>query len=78
MGYFLAGVALALGLFLIVGAFLQWRWLVDPPLNWSPYYSQALLKRLLGTKFVIVFTYLLGLSIMAFALYGIYLLTFGR
>jgi hypothetical protein len=51
---------LAIGVILICGAFFRWRWLVDPPLEMSPYYSQALLKMLLGTKAVVWFTYILG------------------
>ncbi len=53
-------IPLVIGIVLICGAFFRWRWLVDPPLEMSPYYSQALLKNLLGTKAVVWFTYFLG------------------
>jgi hypothetical protein len=50
----------AIGVILWCGAFFRWRWLVDPPLSWSPYYSQALIKATFGTTAVIIFTYFLG------------------
>jgi len=59
-------VLFAVGIFLICGAFFRWRWLVDPPEEMSPYYSQALLKTMMGTRGVVWFTYFLGvLSIAA-------------
>jgi len=51
---------IAIGVFLWCGAFFRWRWLVDPPLTWSPYYSQAHLKAMFGTRAVVIFTYFLG------------------
>ena len=50
----------AAGAILIVGAFRRWKWLVDPPLGLSPYYSQAKLKEMFGRTAVVYFTYFLG------------------
>jgi hypothetical protein len=61
-------VLLAGGVFLICGAFFRWRWLVDLPEEMSPYYSQALLKTIAGTKRVVWFTYFLGVLCIALAL----------
>jgi hypothetical protein len=52
------------GLVLIIGAFRRWKWLVDPPLSWSPYYSQARAKEMFGSTFVLYFTYFLGLAFL--------------
>ena len=53
-------VSVTIGIILILGAFFRWRWLVDPPLEMSNYYSQALLKSIVGTRGVVWFTYFLG------------------
>jgi len=66
----LNGFVFALGVVTIIGAYRRWRWLVDPPIALWPYYSQAFLKRIFGTKFVIIFTYLIGLLLMALAVLG--------
>jgi len=63
-------ITAAIGVMLIVGAYRRWRWLVDPPTDLAPYYSQALLKRILGVRGVVVFTYLLGFTFVALSLYG--------
>ena len=49
------------GIVLVVGAYRRWRWLVDPPIEWSPYYSQAHIRRLFGKTFTVYFTYFLGI-----------------
>ncbi len=78
MIYVLDALALAMGLILVVGAYRRWRWLVDPPLRLSPYYSQALLKRVLGPRLLVAFTYLIGLLIIATAALGTVLHLFRR
>jgi hypothetical protein len=60
---------LALGLATMLGAYRRWRWLVDPPDNWPPFYSQVVTKRLLGRRFLLYSTYALGLSMSLMALY---------
>ena len=60
------------GVILIVGAWRRWKWLVDPPLSWSPYYSQARLKEMMGATAVLYFTYFLGLLFLAAGSYGVY------
>jgi len=65
-------VFFTLGLILIIGAFFRWRWLVDPPLEWAPMYSQALLKLIVGTRGVVWFTYFLGLLFLLAGPVGYY------
>jgi len=60
------------GLVLIIGAFRRWKWLVDPPLSWAPYDSQARAKEMFGSTFVLYFTYFLGFVFLAAGGYGIY------
>jgi hypothetical protein len=62
----------AMGAILIVGAFRRWKWLVDPPLGLSPYYSQARMKEVFGPTAVLYFTYFLGLMFLAFGSYATY------
>ncbi len=60
------------GVILIVGAFRRWKWLVDPPLGWAPFYSQAAIKEKMGTTFLLYFTYFLGFVFLAFGGTGVY------
>ena len=55
----------AFGAILVVGAYRRWRWLVDPPLTWSPYWSQAHFKEIFGQTALAYFTYFLGLVFFA-------------
>ena len=64
IGFLLCGVAL------IIGTHERWGWLVDPPTEMWPYYSQAFLKKFFGSRFVIGFTYVIGLSIVLFVVLG--------
>jgi hypothetical protein len=57
------------GTVLIYGAHRRWRWLVDPPVEWWPFYSQALIKKLLGANGSLYFTYLLGFLFLVSGLY---------
>ena len=53
-------VFFVLGILFIVGAYRRWRWLVDPPIEWSLYYSQAAMRHRFGKTFTLYFTYFLG------------------
>ena len=55
----------ALGAILIIGTYRRWRWLVDPPLTWSPYWSQAHFKEIFGQTALVYFTYFVGLVFFA-------------
>jgi len=57
---------------MLVGAYRRWKWLVDPPLSWSPYYSQAACKEMFGTDFTRYFTYFLGIVFLAASSVGTY------
>jgi|SRR5215467_7709287 len=60
------------GVLMIVGALRRWKWLVDPPLSWAPYYSQARLKEMMGARAVLYFTYFLGFVFLASRSFGVY------
>ncbi len=72
-GILFIGLIAVLGLVAIVGASRRWRWLVDPneKSRWSPYYSQAIIKRLLGTKFLVAYTYAIGFLFVCGAVLGL-------
>jgi len=69
--YLITTLIVAIGLTLIYGAHARWRWLVDPPTDMRFYYSQAVLKRVFGVRFVVIYTYFLGLMFIAFAVWGV-------
>ena len=62
----------ALGAIIVVGAYRRWRWLVDPPLGWSPYYSQAAFKERFGSSALLYATYFMGLVFLAFGCFTTY------
>jgi hypothetical protein len=66
-------MSFALGIVLLCGAWFRWPWLVDPPSEWYPYYSQAILKKHFGVRAVVCFTYFLGTAFFAVGSIGIYL-----
>jgi hypothetical protein len=62
-------ISASAGLICIVGALRRWKWLVDPPLSWAPFYSQAAIKEKMGTTFLLYFTYFLGLMFLVLGIY---------
>jgi hypothetical protein len=62
----------AVGAIIVVGAYRGWKWLVDPSLSWSPYYSQAKFKEIFGQTALVYFTYFLGLIFFAFSCFITY------
>ena len=72
MVYALNALVFTMGIFFIVGAYRRWGWLVDPQvkLRWWLVDSSVLLKRLFGAKFVVIFTYLLGVVLCGLAVWG--------
>ena len=73
MRQFLVGPVLGavFGVLLIIGAFQRWRWLVDPPVEAWPFYSQSFIKKVFGTKAVTAFTYFAGAAILLLSLIGL-------
>ena len=57
------------GIVLLMGAHRRWAWLIDPEEDAGG--SQAFLKRMFGKRFLLYYTYLLGLL---FTISGFYLL----
>jgi len=68
MVYLFAGIAFVMGTALTIGTYRRWKWLVDPPSHMWSYYSQALLKHLFGHRFLVVYTSVVGLLLIAFSL----------
>jgi hypothetical protein len=63
---------IVLGGIIVYGTYKRWPGLVDPPENWSLFYSQAFLKKWLGQKFLIMYTYFLGILFIGFACFGLW------
>lgn len=55
------------GVILIYGSYRRWSWLVDPPEEMWPFYSQALLKKFIGTEGVVMATYVMGVLFIVVA-----------
>jgi hypothetical protein len=47
-------------LLMIIGTKYRWRFLVDPPERWSPYYAHSFLKKCFGSRFLVVYNYVVG------------------
>ena len=64
-----------IGCILVIGARQKWAWLVDPPDEMWPFYSQAFIKRFFGRRVLIGYTYVTGgvfmLLSLAFFLNGL-------
>lgn len=56
---------------LIIGTFLKWKILVDPPEEWSKFYSHSFLNSIFGSDFLIWFNYIVGIVGFCFSLYMI-------
>lgn len=69
-GILIAGLFFLIGVTLIIEAYRRWEWLVDPPTHMWPYYSQAFLKKLFGSGFVVGFTYVIGFLLVLFVFYS--------
>ena len=54
------------GIVYIIGAYQRWRWLVDPPIEWSVFYWQAVMRHRYGRTFTLYFTYFSGLVFVIF------------
>ncbi|MGB9380617.1 MAG: hypothetical protein WCB16_08280, partial [Candidatus Binatus sp.] len=59
-------IIFVLGILFVIGAYRRWRWLVDPPIELSLYYSQAAMRHRFGKTFTVRFTYLLGVVFIVF------------
>jgi hypothetical protein len=62
-------VVFAIGFIMIYGAIAGWKFLIDPPETWSPCYSQALIKKLFGKKFLYYETIVVGGMFIVASLY---------
>ena len=64
-------LVIILGVVLITGAARKWRWLIDPPEKYWYLYSQSFMKKVLGERAVLLFTYGMGMLCIAFGFYVI-------
>lgn len=53
-------IGLTLGIVLIIGAWKRWSWFVAPPESAWPMYSVSLVKKFLGGRPAIMFSYIVG------------------
>jgi hypothetical protein len=60
------------GIVLVVGARRKSNWLVNPPDELWACYSQAFIKKLFGQRFLIGFTYFLGVLFVLFSVLGLF------
>jgi hypothetical protein len=65
----------AAGLALILGSVKRWKWLVDPPTEYWPFYSHSFLKKFFGQEALLPFNYLLGIVLIILSLFGIWNIT---
>ena len=57
------------GVVLIAGAAQKWSWLIDPPEKYWYLYSQSFMKKVLGERAVLLFTYGMGMLCVAVGVY---------
>lgn len=62
--YFIIFLVIYLGTLLIVGVYKKLDFLIDPPIEWSPWYSQSFLKKLFGKEFVYWETLIFGVALV--------------
>jgi hypothetical protein len=74
MNYLAGTFTILVGGFLLLGVKQKWRWLVDPPEDWSPFYSQAFLKENFGPNAPRTLARCLGIGLIAL---GIAFIVFG-
>jgi hypothetical protein len=71
-GFLFAALFVASGFLLVYGAYHRWPFLIDPPQELWIAYSQALVRKVLGLRGTVVFTYCLGVMFMAAGIIGIW------
>lgn len=58
-----------IGVTMVYGAISGWKFLVDPPEEWSPFYSQSFIKKIFGKKFLYYETIVVGVMFIAASVY---------
>lgn len=56
------------GILLMIGTYKKWPILVDPP---QEFYSQYMLKKIFGSKFIVIFNYFMGVLFIVLSLIAI-------
>ena len=58
-----------LGVLMVYGAISGWKFLVDPPEEWSSFYSQSFIKKIFGKKVLYYETIVVGVMFITASLY---------
>jgi len=66
-----------IGILLLYGAYKQWQWLINPPSEWAWFYSQSFLKKIIGKKGLLIYTYFIGFLLLVIGIAGIAYFSFG-
>ncbi len=66
-----------IGSILLVGAYKRWQWLINPPAKWAWFYSQSFLKKIIGRKGLLIYTYFIGFLLLVVGIAGIVFFAFG-
>ncbi len=59
---------LVIGALTLYGVKKRWRWLVDPPESWSPFYSQSFVKENFGPQAPAALARVVGIGFVALGL----------
>lgn len=62
-------ISVVIGFLLVVGTLLKWNILINPPEEWSSFYSLSKLKKMFGKRFLILFNYIVGLGLIILGMY---------
>ncbi len=66
-------IMILIGLLIIFGQFLKWKFLSDPSPQFYLLYTHSAIKRFFGRKFLKYFNYILGSLFIIFALVDIFM-----
>ena len=69
MGMIFSVAVFAIGFIIVYGAIDGWKFLIDPPESWSPFYSQSIIKKIFGKKFLYYETIVVGVLFIVASLY---------
>jgi hypothetical protein len=58
-----------IGIILCIGAYLKWKWLVDPKESDSCFYTYPKMKNIFGKKFLLFYTYFVGILFILLSIY---------
>ena len=62
-----------IGVLMVYGAIAGWKFLIDPPEEWSPFYSQSFIKKVFGKRFLYYETIVVGRMFICAGLYVLFI-----